>query len=255
VAVPPGPRVALAPDSRTLAYAGYDGKVHLWDVLTGRQRAAFQGHFAPVTTVAFAPDGRTVASAGNDTTVLIWDVTRTARPVAPAKARQAGDLETWWQVLATKDAARAFAAMGDFAAVPQEAVAFLKERLRPAAALDGKRVEQLIGQLDDAQYRVREKAMRELLEVVDQLAPVLDKVSVTHLSPEARRRLEALRGQATSLLLQGERLRAGRAVEVLERIGTPESRQVLQALAAGAPDALITASARAALKRGGEPKP
>ena len=35
----------------------------------------------------------------------------------------------------------------------------------------------------------------------------------------------------TGMLLQGERLRAYRAVEVLERIGTPAARQVLQALA------------------------
>ena len=40
-----------------------------------------------------------------------------------------------------------------------------------------------------------------------------------------------------------------RAAEVLERIGTPEARQVLQALAEGAPGALLTTSAQAALKR------
>ena len=51
------------------------------------------------------------------------------------------------------------------------------------------------------------------------------------------------------LILQGDQLRAFRAVEVLERIGTPEARQVLQALAAGAPGALLTTSAQAALKR------
>ncbi len=40
-----------------------------------------------------------------------------------------------------------------------------------------------------------------------------------------------------------------RAVEVLELIGTPQARQVLQALADGAPGALVTTSAQAALSR------
>jgi hypothetical protein len=40
-----------------------------------------------------------------------------------------------------------------------------------------------------------------------------------------------------------------RAVEVLERAGTPEARQTLQALANGAPAALVTREAPAALDR------
>ncbi|HMF11982.1 MAG TPA: hypothetical protein VKE94_06735, partial [Gemmataceae bacterium] len=68
-------------------------------------------------------------------------------------------------------------------------------------------------------------------------------------SPETKRRLEDVRSKLTGLVLQGERLRAHRAVEVLERIGTAEARQVLQALADGAPGARITTSAQAALKR------
>jgi hypothetical protein len=40
-----------------------------------------------------------------------------------------------------------------------------------------------------------------------------------------------------------------RAVEVLERIGTPEAREVLQTLANGVPDVTFTREAQAALKR------
>ncbi len=47
----------------------------------------------------------------------------------------------------------------------------------------------------------------------------------------------------------GAALRAFRAVEVLEHLGTPEAREMLQTLANGAPDALVTRSARAALER------
>jgi hypothetical protein len=147
-----------------------------------------------VTTVAFAPNGKTVASASADSTALIWDVSKIKRPSVPVKALQPGDLERHWKTLADQDAAKAFAAIGELAADPKGAVAFIKGKLKPAPA----------GELPD---------------------------------------------KRTSLLLKGERLRAYRAIEVLERIGTPEARQLLQTLAAGAPGALLTTTAQAALKR------
>ena len=49
---------------------------------------------------------------------------------------------------------------------------------------------------------------------------------------------------------EGELIRNLRAVEVLEHIGTPEARQVLQTLAGGAEGARLTVAAREALRRG-----
>jgi hypothetical protein len=46
-----------------------------------------------------------------------------------------------------------------------------------------------------------------------------------------------------------ERTQALRAVEVLERVGSREAREVLRALAGGAPDAELTQQATAALAR------
>ena len=82
-----------------------------------------------------------------------------------------------------------------------------------------------------------------------QLLPVLDKALAAKPLPESKRRLEDLRGQLSGMVLHGESLRAVRVVEVLERIGTPEARLVVQALAEGAPGALLTTSAQAARKR------
>ncbi len=66
--------LTFSPDGRTLASAGADGTVILWDVARSRPRKKLAGHRAPVIGVAFSPDGRTLASASDDATVILWDV-------------------------------------------------------------------------------------------------------------------------------------------------------------------------------------
>jgi hypothetical protein len=196
--------------------------------------------------MAFAPDGKTLASAGTDSTALIWDITKVNLPTA--QALDAAGLQACWDGLAHRDGVKAFAALADLLAAPKQAVDFLKKEVKPAAPLNLKRVGALVAQLDDDQQKARDAASDELLKMGDHLAPVLDKF-LAAATPETKRRLETLRGKMTGLPMQGERLRAYRVVEVLDRIGTPESRKLLQTLASVVPEAKLTSCAQAALLR------
>ena len=242
-------RFAISPDSKLLALGRPGGSIHILDILTAKELTVLKGHHVAVNALAFAPNGKVLASASDDTTALLWDVTKIARPMPAAKAPAAEDLEKGWQALAKDDGAKAFAALGDFAAAPKEAVAWIKARVTPIAPLDQKRTKELIQHLDHDEFEVRTKAAAELLKLGEPLVPLLDKALAEKPSAEMRRRLQELRGQLTERVMTGERLRAFRAVEVLERIGSPEARKVLQTLADGAPGALLTVSAQAALKR------
>ncbi len=96
---------------------------------------------------------------------------------------------------------------------------------------------------------VRQEAAANLLKIGEQAVPALRKVLASSPALETRKRVEDLVEKLTGGTLTAEQLRLIRAVEALERIGTPEARQVLRTLAQGAPAALPTREAEAALKR------
>jgi hypothetical protein len=166
----------------------------------------------------------------------------------PAKLSEA-DLAALWRDLGSDDGERADRAIRTLNARPAYSIPLLKAKLRPAAPIEGKLVTRLIGELGSDQFAMRQKANQELENMDEQAGPALRKALGEAATLEAKQRIEKLLARLRSPITVPEMLRSYRGVEVLENIGTLESKEVLQSLAKGAPEARQTQEAIAALWR------
>jgi HEAT repeat protein len=165
-------------------------------------------------------------------------------------------METLWGDLAGEDAAKALGSVLRLSADPRQTLPFLANRLKPAARVDPRKIDGWIGELESEKYAVRKAAADNLIRVGEQAVPALRKVLASTPSLETRKRIEELLEKLTGGTLTTEQLRVIRAVEILDRIGTPEARQILRTLAQGAPGTLPTREAEAALGHiRSEPRP
>ena len=64
--------LAFSSDGRTLASAGNDHLVRVWDVATAALLSTLQGHSDWVSSVAFLGDDKSLASGGADRAIILW---------------------------------------------------------------------------------------------------------------------------------------------------------------------------------------
>jgi hypothetical protein len=133
-------------------------------------------------------------------------------------------------------------------AAPERVVPLLASKLSPAAPASEQELRKLLTELDSSSYERREAASRRLVELGDLAEPGLETTLKANPSSEKRRRIEQILGMPRVVRVP-EKLRAIRAVEVLERIGNAEARRMLETLAGGASEARLTREARTSLER------
>jgi HEAT repeat protein len=215
---------------------------------------SFQAHRTPTWSLAFSRDGTRLATASGKYgknepgEVKVWSLAALPPPERPAPPADRKAVEALWADLGGADAARAYRAVWALSAAPRLTVPFLREHARPpAGGVDHERIARLVAELDDNVYEVRVKATAALEKLGPAAYPALRKALASP-SAEVRRRARMLlekKGDAPALA--PDELRALRAIEVLQHIGTAEVRPVLEQLAAGPAGAAPTQDAAAAL--------
>jgi hypothetical protein len=208
--------------------------------ITGIAMTAFRGQAAHFDHIYF---GRTVDDLDRiDATGL------RERGAAEVRLTPAV-LERLWEELSSADASKSYLAFWTLAADPKRSAPFLKDKLAKApAGPDAERLRQWILELDDNDFKVRERASERLADHIAAAEALLKQELERDPPPEVRARIE--------VLLKGRDGAAARpdpvatALQVLEYAEGPEARECLEALA-GSPDTppATAAAAEQALKR------
>jgi RNA polymerase sigma factor (sigma-70 family) len=232
----------FAAAGRWLVTREKDQTIRLRELASGLELHRLTPPGRDVSCMLLGPGDRTLLTLNEDATVLVWDL-------APVGGHP-GDLDRSWAALAGADGPAAYRALWALASTPGPTVAGLRLRLpgavRAVTARD-RRIRGLIADLDSDSFARREAASRELAACGDEATPALRLALAGRPSAEARKRLEDLLAKAGDLR-PGEALRCLRALVVLERIGTPEARQLLETVAEGAPEDWLAREAKTSLE-------
>src|SRR5206468_2791711 len=137
--------IGFTADGRFILVAAGGPVVRAWDTLTGQEAGQLKGHSGSVSVLRVGPDGRSLVTGSVDTTALVWDLGNLPRVEVSREAPLAADeLETIWGDLGKPDAAAGFAAARKLLTDRRQAVALLKDRLRPVPAVEDARIAQLV---------------------------------------------------------------------------------------------------------------
>jgi WD domain, G-beta repeat len=96
----------FAPDNKTLATAGYDRVIRLWDTDSRTVIRELKDHSDTVYGVAFSPDGKLLASGSADRAVKVWD------PATGKRLYTLGDPTDWVYALSWHPDGKRLAAAG-----------------------------------------------------------------------------------------------------------------------------------------------
>lgn len=226
--------------------------VGVWEVATGQQVLELPGHIDEIRCLAFASDGQTLISGSADRTILLWDLQRPPGIGAPpADGRlPTSEVEQLWLSLGGGKAAVAYSAICRLSACPLQTADFLGKKLPAAPQRDTRRIRNLITELDSDEFAVREAAMRELGKLGYVAEPELRDAVKAAPSLEVSRRARALLGAPSMKTGAGPpTIQQQRAVQILERIGSRQAREVLQRVVGDRPLAGLSREAAEALKR------
>lgn len=234
-----------SPDNCLLA--GSAGTLKIFDLYRGRFLRECKAEGNAFDHFAFSPNSKWLAASCSDTTISVWPAS-----TAETKAGKPLDEKSLAQVLEKGGASDAYEAIGRMIADPEQALAFLKRRLHAVAKVDAKHVQRLIADLDSDQSKQREAARKELAQLGTRGEPALRATLLSgKVALGSQRRIEKLLHdlEEKQTVLSAEDVLHIRAIQVLERIGTKQARQLLENLSQGAELSPRTRAAVAALRR------
>jgi WD40 repeat protein len=244
--------VGFSPDGKLMA--SWDNRndrfqlVRVWEIASQTEICRFERRHQ--SAFAFSHDCRRLVSGASDTTALVWDLPALVNDqLQQSTELTPQNLNQLWNDLSESHTPTAYRAIWTLSAGAEKSLPLLRSRLKPVAPADSKQISQLIADLDNSNFQVREKATDELGRLGELVELTLQKALEQKPSEEASDRLQLLLDKLAQREKSPQRLREIRAIQALEYIGTPEAQSILSAIAKGAPEAFLSQDAAASLAR------
>ncbi len=238
--------LAVSRDHRLLFAGNGQGELMLYDVLEKNEVRRIAAHKGPINHIIFPPSGNRFLTVGGDGTVLAWDADQLAARL-PVKPLPAENVREWMTDLSSLDGEKAAASVRLLAAHPDATMKLLRTLAKPPADETVKRIADLIQQLDHPRFKVREDATKELGRYGVEAKKALEDAVKKAPSEDARVRMENLLKRIQGGAVSAESLRELRLIEVLERIGMNEARELVAAMSKA--DIPAAREAKAVLER------
>jgi WD40 repeat protein len=239
-------RLTVSADGKSLAWTIPENPtVYVTEAVTGNLRRTIETAGRPVTALALSPDNHLLVTCDGDATALVWRL-------APLDEGDKGrDLKTCWVDLASEDAGIAYKSMWKLAGRPKETLAFLPSKIAGIGGVDRASIEKLVEDLRGDSFAKRQSATQELELCAGLARPFLLRALQEKPTLEMKARLEKIVEKAGYPWrgISRDRLRGLRAVEVLETIGSQESRLALERLSREASDVGLAGEALNAVAR------
>lgn len=239
--------IALSPDGRFAAGVDAFGpRAVVVDLVTRKVVKVLRWAFGRALGVKSA--GGRLFVAGFEGSVRVFDWPKTGPPKwGPPAAK---DRELIWDML-NGDPKFAHLSIGGLAKDPAWTMPRIRDALKPAMRPKEemqRHIASLVRQLGEDDFDRREAAFRELVKLAPRLGTEVLRAGRAATDPDVKWRLSRVRetvGGADGSLS----VKAVRCLELLERIGTAEAREVVAAVAKGDPDAALTRDAKDTLAR------
>lgn len=246
-----------AQSHRMLAIADYawnEGRtkeLKFLDPTTGRIRNRTTLPFSYIGSMDFSSDGRYLATGNSDTTVLIWDTWKMRGEFAVPNQVTEEMVREQWEHLAFDYVDNVDWMIQVMCKRPELTVSILAKEFAPVEPVNRDRLNKLMNDLESERFVIRQKATGELTKLGEGVIDELRRRRAATTSEDLRIRIERILNEIDQSFLKGKQLRIRRGMEILERIETPEAKQLLMKLSKGDPAAMLTREASALLLRSG----
>lgn len=250
--------VTFSTDNRLIGFASMKG-VKIFDANSGREIAFFpatdlripnyyEGNSGTVP-FAFAPDGKSIATGHTDGTVTIW----TIPPAPDLPELKPEEFDKFWDAFVSDNPAESRGLVHRLLQHPDSAIRMLTAKFTapPIKPIDID-LPAMIRKFDAPAFADRQLAIRKVKELGPRSIAALQDAIRTTESVEVRARSEELLDQMKAgpkTHGAGGDLRAVRSIEVLERIGTPAAKKLLEGWTQHVSNPRVAGEAAIALQR------